>query len=746
MDTSFLNDLNDSQRQAVCYNDGPLLVVAGAGSGKTRVITYKIAYLLAQGVKPWNILALTFTNKASREMKERITGLVGMGKARYLYMGTFHSVCARLLRPVANVMGYDSNFSIYVETDSSALIKRLVKEMGLPTEKYDTKIIASIFEDAKNHLITAKEFEMYMRQLNQKTLYQIPRIIDIYTQYQLELHASNAMDFGDLIMNMNLLMRDNVDVRKKYQEQFLYVLVDEYQDTNYSQNLLVQQFGAPQNHICVVGDDSQSIYSFRGAEIGNILSFQDTYHSQLFKLEQNYRSTQTIVDASNSLITHNRHQIPKTIYSQKERGEQIEVFAFERDFDEDRNIVEHIAYLHSHDEIPYSDFTILYRTNAQSRGFEQELLKRAIPYRIYSGQSFYQRKEIKDAIAYFRLVVNNDDDAALQRIINVPSRKIGATTLQRIRDISIQEQKSLFYVLTHPALISGINSGTMQRLQEFVKMILSFGEKAQHEDALKSASFILQTSGLIIEPTHDTRAEDRDRYENLQELLRAIQSFMDERHSENDDESTFLHNFLEEVSLVTDRENASEEGEATVTLMTIHSAKGLEFPNVYIVGLEEGLFPSAQGFDCEKEIEEERRLMYVAMTRAEKKLVLSYVKDRFMYGSHKICKHSRFIDEIDKKYLNIHLSSNSSFGSKPQEGNLVPLKETIESSDKPLPNKIMKTPIVGWHSGTRVRHPLLGNGTVKEAYKDGNIDKIVVNFDSGDERTLMLTFAKLKPI
>lgn len=649
-----LNDLNESQRKAVEYIDGPSLVIAGAGSGKTRVLTYKIAYLLQQGVKPWSIMALTFTNKAAREMKERIGKLVGQELAQHLYMGTFHSIFSRILRAEAQHIGFTNNFTIYDESDSRSLIKTIVKEMGLDEKVYKPASVHSRISMAKNNLMSA---ENYARD---KDLYQadqrakMPRVGDIFITYVQRCQQANAMDFDDLLTLTFKLFQEHEDIRKKYADRFDFLLVDEYQDTNHAQMRIVMQLCKEKERVCAVGDDSQSIYSFRGANIDNILNFQKHFKgAKLFKLEQNYRSTQSIVEAANSLIKHNSNQIPKNVYSKNDKGERLIYKPAYSDKEEALIVCREIKRIKRQDDCQYSDFAILYRTNAQSRSFEEEFRKQGIPYRIYGGLSFFQRKEIKDVIAYFRLVANPDDEEAFKRIINYPARGIGNTTLAKIATCALDNHVSFWQVISSPEHYGlGVNKGTLAKLESFRLMISGFVEKSASMNAFDLGDTIVKESGISadIYKSGSRDPEDLARQENLEELLGGMQSFVEECREEGREQEAYLTDYLQGVALLTDLDSKGDDDEPRVSLMTVHASKGLEFPTVFVVGLEENIFPSAI-VSTLRELEEERRLLYVAITRAEKHCVLTSAKNRFRYGKMEFGNPSRFIKEIDSAFI-----------------------------------------------------------------------------------------------
>ena len=649
-----LNDLNESQRKAVEYIDGPSLVIAGAGSGKTRVLTYKIAYLLQQGVKPWSIMALTFTNKAAREMKERIGKLVGQELAQHLYMGTFHSIFSRILRAEAQHIGFTNNFTIYDESDSRSLIKTIVKEMGLDEKVYKPASVHSRISMAKNNLMSAENYardkELYQADQRAK----MPRVGEIFITYVQRCQQANAMDFDDLLTLTFKLFQEHEDIRKKYADRFDFLLVDEYQDTNHAQMRIVMQLCKEKERVCAVGDDSQSIYSFRGANIDNILSFQSRFkEARLFKLEQNYRSTQSIVEAANSLIKHNSNQIPKNVYSKNDKGESLIYKPAYSDKEEALIVCREIKRIKRQDDCQYSDFAILYRTNAQSRSFEEEFRKQGIPYRIYGGLSFFQRKEIKDVIAYFRLVANPDDEEAFKRIINYPARGIGNTTVAKIAACALDNHVSFWQVISSPEHYGlGVNKGTLAKLESFRLMISGFVEKSASMNAFDLGDTIVKESGISadIYKSGSRDPEDLARQENLEELLGGMQSFVEECREEGREHEAYLTDYLQGVALLTDLDSKGDDDEPRVSLMTVHASKGLEFPTVFVVGLEENIFPSAI-VSTLRELEEERRLLYVAITRAEKHCVLTSAKNRFRYGKMEFGNPSRFIKEIDSAFI-----------------------------------------------------------------------------------------------
>ena len=648
-----LNDLNEAQRAAVEYIDGPSLVIAGAGSGKTRVLTYKIAYLLSKGMKPWSIMALTFTNKAAREMKERIGRLVGDDLAQHLYMGTFHSIFSRILRAEAEHIGFNNNFTIYDETDSRSLIKAIVKEMGLDDKSYKPAAVHAKISMAKNNLVSAETYASDAAIYEQNKRAQMPEVGKIFVAYVHRCKQANAMDFDDLLVLTHQLFREHEEIRQKYASRFDYILVDEYQDTNHVQMSIVMQLCKEKLRVCAVGDDSQSIYSFRGANIDNILNYQKQLKgTRLFKLEQNYRSTQTIVKAANSLIKYNRNQIKKDVYSENAVGEKLQYKPAYSDKEEAVIVAKDIKRIKRQDNCEYHDFAILYRTNALSRSFEEEFRKQGIPYRIYGGLSFYQRKEIKDIIAYFRLVANPDDEEAIKRIINYPARGIGATTVMKIADCAHQNQVSFWEVIGEPTHYGlNVNKGTLTKLDNFRLLISSFIERSHTTDVYELGDAIIKESGISQDIMSGRDADDLARQENLEEFLGGMSAFVEERREEGRMDEAFLTDYLQDVALLTDADSEGAKDEPRVSLMTVHAAKGLEFATVFIVGLEENIFPSPLAAMSVRELEEERRLLYVAITRAEKHCILTNAKNRFRYGKMEFDNPSRFIDEIDDSLI-----------------------------------------------------------------------------------------------
>ena len=660
-----LKDLNEAQQQAVSYIDGPSLVIAGAGSGKTRVLTYKIAYLLQQGMKPWSIMALTFTNKAAREMKERIGKLVGNDLAQHLYMGTFHSIFSRILRAEAEHIGFNSNFTIYDESDSRSLIKAIVKEKGLDEKTYKPAAVHAKISKAKNNLLSAEAYDADADIFMQNKRSNMEKMGEVYREYVQRCKQANAMDFDDLLVLTFQLFRDHEEVRRKYAERFDFILVDEYQDTNHVQMSIVMQLCREKLRVCAVGDDSQSIYSFRGANIDNILNFQHQLPgTRLFKLEQNYRSTQTIVEAANSLIRRNRNQIPKEVFSRNAEGEKIQYKPAYSDKEEALIVAKDIKRIKRQDDCGYDDFAILYRTNAQSRSFEEEFRKQGIPYRIYGGLSFYQRKEIKDIIAYFRLVANPDDEEAIKRIINYPARGIGATTVAKVAACAHENQVSIWEVIGKAAHYGlNVNKGTLTKLENFRLLISSFIDRSHTLDVYALGDAIIKEARISEDIMQGKGADDQARQENLAEFLGGMQTFVAERQEEGRMDETFLKDFLQDVALLTDADSDGEKDEPRVSLMTVHAAKGLEFATVFVVGLEENIFPSPIAATTVRELEEERRLLYVAITRAEKHCILTNAQNRFRYGKMEFDNPSRFIEEIDPELIEEEgMKSRSSFG------------------------------------------------------------------------------------
>lgn len=778
--TDYLNELNESQREAVLYNEGPSLVIAGAGSGKTRVLTYKIAYLLDNGYEPWSILALTFTNKAAREMKERIARRVGQERARYLWMGTFHSIFSRILRAEAEALGFTPNFTIYDAADSKSLVKTIVKEMNLDDKVYKPGMLQGRISNAKNHLVLPEAYAANAELIEADRAAKVPLLHEVYLRYWNRCRQSDAMDFDDLLLYTYLLFRTRPDICDKYAARFRYILVDEYQDTNFAQHSIVLQLTQKHQFVCVVGDDAQSIYSFRGANIDNILNFTRTYKdARLFKLEQNYRSTQTIVNAANSLIAKNRDQIQKEVFSEKDKGEPIGVFAAYSDVEEGEIVTNKIAQLHAKSGYAYHDFAILYRTNAQSRIFEEALRKRSIPYRIYGGLSFYQRKEVKDVVAYFRLAVNPHDEEAFKRVINYPARGIGNTTLGKLTEAAGRCEVSLWKVLCEP-LSYGVelNKGTYTKLQGFRDLISEFVTLAREQDAYTLGMELVKRSGIMAEIYQDRSPENMSRQENIEELVNGMRDFCDGRQEEGNPH-VLLSDYLSEIALLTDQDEEQGEAQPKVTLMTIHSAKGLEFPNVFVVGLEENLFPSPLSSASYRALEEERRLFYVAVTRAEDHCYLSYAKSRFKYGKMEFCNPSRFLKDIDVRYLQVPQeelmgtrieekasrfrkeASRASYEREPREtgpsmfdGGPMPEEphrfvppRTLRRIPDASPSAAPAGPSAGGLSaGMWIEHERFGKGEVTRVEGNGDNCKATVQFQHAGVKQLLLKFARFKII
>ena len=746
----FLEQLNNSQREAVTCTEGASLIVAGAGSGKTRVLTYRIAYLLQQGVPASRIMALTFTNKAAREMKERIQRLVDANDARYLAMGTFHSICTRLIRPYADVLGYTRDFTIYDTTDSKSLIKSICKERGLDDKIYKSGAVQSRISMLKNNGVSPAQYGMNQQLLREDREARMYDFAAVYELYQARLIAANAMDFDDLLINMLRLMEISPEVRERYQQQFQYILVDEYQDTNYIQFLLVKKLAEPQNNICVVGDDAQSIYSFRGADIRNILNFRQVYpQAQLFKLERNYRSTQNIVNAANSLIHKNVNQIEKTVYSEKETGQPLSLQPYMDDRTEALGVASKISNLKSkiaNGHYGYNDFAVLYRTNAQSRVIEGELRKLNIPYRIYGGTSFYQRKEVKDALGYLRLSVNPRDNETLLRIVGFPGRGIGDTTMKKVATNAIEHHKCYLDVMRRPEETGlEVGAAVVKKLQAFAALIDGYKDQSETMDAFAFTEMVLHTSGVMTALALDRSQEGIDRAQNVQELLNAIREFVEQRAKEGID-YTPITDFLSEVSLQTDQDENLTDTTERVTLMTVHAAKGLEFPVVFIVGLEEQLFPS-QFAVRPSEIEEERRLLYVAITRSMEQCYLSFARQRFRNGTFNFASPSRFLNDIDKQYFELTRPATPKISSIPSTPRMPSVPRIPIVSQSPITNA--QSPISSsWKPDDRVSHRVFGVGTVVRVYRDEvtENDKIEINFDTQGVKTLLLTHAKLERV
>ena len=778
MNNDILQQLNDSQRDAVLYCDGASLVIAGAGSGKTRVLTYKIAWLLEQGMKPWQILALTFTNKAAREMKERIGRLVGDEHARYLQMGTFHSVFARILRAEADKIGYSSNFTIYDQTDARSLVKAIIKELGLDDKVYKPSSVADRISMAKNHLLLPQQYAQ-SAWASDDAQQKRPQVSNIYIRYAERCRQANAMDFDDLLVQTWLLFHHHEDIRQKYVEKFQFVLVDEYQDTNYAQQAIVYQLTKERQKVCVVGDDAQSIYSFRGANIDNILNFQSQYqNARLFKLEQNYRSTQLIVQAANSLIRRNERQIPKNVFSKNEHGERLQLKPAYSDKEEAIIVTQDIKRIRRQDHCAWSDFAILYRTNSQSRSFEEQMRKDNIPYRIYGGLSFYQRKEIKDVIAYFRLIANPDDEEAFKRIVNYPARGIGDTTVGKIVYTAQTYGVSLWQVIKEPVLFPiEVSKGTMTKLQNFRELIEGWITRLDTEDAYTLGHDIIMNSGISKDIYSGRNPEDISRQENLEEFLSGMQDFVESRREEDLADQFFLPDFLQEVALLTDLDSDDGDSNDKVTLMTIHSAKGLEFPTVFVVGLEENIFPSPMCTNSMRELEEERRLLYVAITRAEKHCILTCAQNRWRYGRMEYDTPSRFIHDIDPELLQVLSDgvpekpierSRSEWMQNPRpvatqfKADPKPRAVGPRQAEKPVdpfgPNfkrlyqAVAPRPMAtdpspsDLREGSRIEHQRFGIGTVTRVEGSGENTKATVEFKNAGTKQLLLKFAKFKII
>jgi DNA helicase II / ATP-dependent DNA helicase PcrA len=759
----FLNDLNEPQRQAVENTQGPVMVIAGAGSGKTRVLTYRIAYLLSKGVDPFNILALTFTNKAAREMKERIALLVGASKAKSLWMGTFHSIFAKILRIESEKMGFPSNFTIYDTDDSKRLLKTIVKEQQLDDKVYNASYVLHRISNAKNNLISAMDYNEDAEIQTYDIQNRKPKIGLIYSLYQQRLRKAAAMDFDDLLFNTNILLRDFPEVLYKYQLKFNYILVDEYQDTNFSQYLIVKKLAANNENLCVVGDDAQSIYAFRGANIQNILNFKKDYpDNRIFKLEQNYRSTQNIVNAANSVIANNKDQIKKVVWTQNDAGEKIRIMKATSESEEGVLVSNYIFETKMNRQLANKDFAILYRTNAQSRALEEALRKINIPYRIYGGTSFYQRKEIKDMLAYFRLVINPSDEDAFMRIVNFPARGIGKTSLEKLLVTANDIQKPLMEVAADPDKFQlGVNAGVKKRLQEFVTMIRSFSAQLNQYNAFEMGKKIASSAGVFKHYHEDESPEGMNRKENIEELLNALKDFSEmPADVEGEDQIKTLDVFMQDIALMTDADTQKEDPNDTdkVTLMTIHAAKGLEFPIIFLVGVEENLFPSQLSLNTRSELEEERRLFYVAVTRAMQQLTISYAETRFRYGQFTICEPSRFIDELNPECI-INYASPSGFKKQSWTGEsfsqsrnkFTGQNETPDISEQAAGQSadqndslFQSIPASQLKPGLNVQHQRFGMGKVEAVEGQGENAKATVLFNNFGKKQLLLKFAKLK--
>lgn len=771
--SDYLAELNDSQLEAVKYIDGPSLVIAGAGSGKTKVLVSKVTYLIEQGYKPWNILALTFTNKAAREMKERIATQTGEENASAIWAGTFHSVFSRILRMESAAIGFDSRFTIYDTADQKSLLKDIiVKRLGLDDKQYKVSSVAARISNAKNRLILPEDYEKDHQLTLNDAAAKMPAIKSIYRIYWQRCVQAGVMDFDDLLLRTWLLFQENPEICLKYSDRFKFILVDEYQDTNYAQDRIVWDLAHRRQHVCVVGDDAQSIYSFRGANIDNILRFQKQYeHTRLFKLEQNYRSTQMIVNAANSLISKNQRQIPKTVFSKKEEGDKIHVLKAFSDAEEANIVVKEIMRLHRREGIPYSGFAILYRTNAQSRIFEEVFRKQTLPYCIYGGLSFYQRKEVKDVIAYFRLAVNQDDEEAFKRVINYPKRGIGATTVGKLVEAATNEGVGVWAVACNP-LAHGLkmNKGTLAKIGVFTQLIETFRKLVTTADAKDAGVRILKESGIVTDIYRDTTPEAMARQENLNELVNALTEFVADRQEEGIEDLS-LSAFLSEAALQTDMDSDGDEDTDKVTLMTVHAAKGLEFPVVFVVGMEEELFPSGRSADNPRALEEERRLFYVAITRAERFCFLSYANNRFRYGSMVFSAPSRFLKDIDSDYLSASGEEMSRLGrssasrftkirSMPDNMRDIPrLKpkpvesltghapwddgKKTDSGEKELSSESLTFRGKQIRVGRNIIHERFGRGVILEISGTDDSAKIKVKFDNSGEKTLLLKFARI---
>jgi DNA helicase-2/ATP-dependent DNA helicase PcrA len=773
MKADFLKELNEPQRQAVENVKGPSLVIAGAGSGKTRVLTYRIAYLLSQGVPPWKILPLTFTNKAAKEMKERIGQLVGHDIARQLWMGTFHSVFARILRSEADKLGYPKSFTIYDTLDSRNLVKTIVKELQLDDKSYKPSQVYGRISSAKNNLITARAYTANAKLVERDRQNKRPMLHEIFKRYAARCFKAGAMDFDDLLLNTNILFRDFPDVLKRYQDKFEYILVDEYQDTNFSQYLIIKKLAERHQNVCVVGDDAQSIYAFRGAKIENMLNFKNDYKKfKLYKLEQNYRSTQNIVNAANSIIAKNKGQIPKEVWSGNHEGDKIRVLKAMTDSEEGYLVANEIVQSRLTDHLPYKDFAILYRTNSQSRVFEEAMRKKNIPYKVYGSLSFYQRKEIKDLLAYLRLIVNPDDDEALKRVINYPTRGIGNKSVEKIGALAASEDTSYWQVIVQPNLVGRhLPTRTYNKVREFVEMIRGFAREAKEKNAHEMGQHVAAATGMLKEFFQDKSQESLGRYENVQELLNAMQEFTMDYLEENGRQA-LLEDYLENVALLTDMDTEKPEDQDKVTLMTIHSAKGLEFENVYIAGMEEELFPSQMSVSTEQELEEERRLFYVAVTRAKRKVTLSYANSRFKWGSIHYNNPSRFLNDIDEVFLEAPLETEPVMeeiptgkpvrknkyqqGPSPSTGkkNLVPMEKIGEKTKNMASNlgnsnnlqKFAPDDPGKFQAGMLVEHPRFGKGKILNIEGTPPNSKATVFFNNSGQKQLLLKFAKLRII
>lgn len=772
MTPDYLNELNEVQREAVTNVNGPTLVIAGAGSGKTRVLTYRIAHLLNNGIKPWSILSLTFTNKAAKEMKERIGHQVGESQAKHLWMGTFHSIFSKILRSESQALGYPSSFTIYDSQDSKNAIRQIIKSKNLDEQIYKPGDVLSRISKAKNNLVTPQAYAANPQAMEADLASKKPLVAEIYREYAIRCYKAGVMDFDDLLLNTNILFRDFPDILQKYQNMFQYILVDEYQDTNYSQYLIVKKLSQLHRNICVVGDDAQSIYSFRGAKIENILNFRNDYHDyKFFKLEQNYRSTQNIVNAANSLIDKNKNQIRKNVFSENAEGDRVKVFKTLTDNEEGFVVANSIIDIRMEERLNYRDFAILYRTNAQSRIFEESLRKRNIPYKVYGGLSFYQRKEIKDLLSYLRLIVNNKDDEAFRRVINYPARGIGDTSFAKMEEYAQQQNMTLFETAACIELLNlGINKGTQTKINSFVGFIRQYAKQLPTMDAYDLAYQVAMGSGIINELKQEKTPESISKFENLEELLNSIKEFTTQ--NEIDNGPLTLEHYLENVALITDADTDKPEDNDKVTIMTIHSSKGLEFKIVFIVGMEEDLFPSKMSLTSISDIEEERRLFYVAITRAKEKAILSFVGTRFKWGTPTNCSPSRFLTEIDEQYLDLPQENNfvaPGFEMQESEGGWSRKPKFAKGSDQTPPPvsgfkprnliKLSQTnsgaiPAGKFEAddpstikeGMNVLHERFGNGMVTQLEGQFPNIKATVDFIENGQKQLLLKFAKLKII
>ena len=781
METSMLEGFNPGQKAAVEYCDGPSLVIAGAGSGKTRVLTYKVAYLIKElGYAPWSILALTFTNKAANEMKTRIAAQVGNELARYVWMGTFHSVFLRILRVEHEAIGFGNNFTVYDTADSKSLLKAIIKEMQLDDKLYKPGDVLNRISNAKNQLVDAQEYKNNPSNLQLDARERMPKFAEVFVRYEERCRSAQAMDFDDILLYTYRLFDQHPDVLDRYEQRFRYILVDEYQDTNFAQHRIVWQLSQKHQHVCVVGDDAQSIYSFRGANIDNILTFRNLYQDvRLFKLEQNYRSTQTIVNAANSLIAKNSRQIHKEVFSDKEAGDKLHLFEAYSDKQEGEIVVRCIKDIIRKEKCAYSDFAILYRTNAQSRIFEDELRLNNLPYKIYGGLSFYQRKEIKDIIAYFRLAVNPNDEEALKRVINYPARGIGNTTLNKIVETANRNRVSLWDVLLHPDKLGlSVSGATLTRLIKFRDMILHFQQMAENDAADKAGVAIVKESGIINDIYQDSSPENLSRQENVNELVNGLDDFVQSRQEE-DNHNVSISDYLSEVSLLSEVDTDKGDSEEKITLMTVHSAKGLEFNTVFVVGLEENLFPSQMGSGSLREMEEERRLFYVAITRAKAHCFLTYAKSRYRYGKMEFGNPSRFLRDIDRCYIEsgkgnakpvnrdvelpwVRKSSTDVFSSyrttqapstsrptSPSSASSRPSSYSPTSSSRPSSSSSSSSqaspsaPPANLQCGTRIRHDRFGLGNIIAVSGSGDGMKVTVQFDNAGQKVLLVKYARL---